>query len=60
MLENETSNGYQFRKVKLDISMQTEDLVEVLNAVSLKEKKIVVNGTYMLLFIQQHFNLFPR
>lgn len=49
VLDKETSDEYYFTKVKLDIGLQTEDVVEVLNAVSLKNKKIVVNGTYMLL-----------
>lgn len=49
VLESETSNEYHFKKVKLDIGLQTETIVEVLNAVSLKNKKIVVDGTYMLL-----------
>ncbi|MBO3099068.1 efflux RND transporter periplasmic adaptor subunit [Gelidibacter pelagius] len=49
VLDKETSDEYFFTKVKLDIGLQTEDVVEVLNAVSLKNKKIVVNGTYMLL-----------
>lgn len=49
VLDKETSNDYYFTKVKLDIGWQTEDVVEVLNTVTLKNKKIVVNGTYMLL-----------
>ena len=49
MLDKETSNDYYFTKVKLDIGLQTEDVVEVLNAASLANQKIVVNGTYMLL-----------
>ncbi|MEO5790192.1 MAG: efflux RND transporter periplasmic adaptor subunit [Gelidibacter sp.] len=49
ILESETPTEYQLKKVKLNLGMQTEDLVEVLNAESFKDKKIVVNGTYMLL-----------
>ena len=49
VLETEEASDYTFKKIKLDIGLQTEDFVEVLNAVSLKNKKIVVNGTYMLL-----------
>jgi len=49
MLDKETSNDYYFTKVKLDIGLQTEDVVEVLNTASLSNQKIVVNGTYMLL-----------
>lgn len=49
VLESETSKEYHLKKVKLDIGLQTEDIVEVLNAESLKDKKIVVDGTYMLL-----------
>lgn len=49
VLDSESANAYHFTKVKLEIGLQTEDIVEVLNAVSLENKKIVVNGTYMLL-----------
>ncbi len=49
VLESENPNEYHFTKVKLDIGLQTEEFVEVLNAASLKNKKIVVDGTYMLL-----------
>ena len=49
VLESEETNDYRFKKIKLDLGLQTENYVEVLNAVSLKDKKIVVNGTYMLL-----------
>lgn len=49
VLESETSNEYLLKKVKLDIGLQTEDLMEVLNVASLNNKEIVVNGTYMLL-----------
>lgn len=49
VLESEETNDYKFKKIKLDLGLQTENYVEVLNAVSLKDKKIVVHGTYMLL-----------
>ena len=49
VVESETANEYHVKKVKLNIGLQTEDVVEILNAESLKGKKIVVNGTYMLL-----------
>lgn len=49
ILDKETPNDYYFTKVKLDIGLQTEDVVEVLNTASLVNQKIVVNGTYMLL-----------
>ena len=49
VLESEISNEYLLKKVKLDIGLQTEDVVEVLNADALNNKKIVVDGTYMLL-----------
>ncbi|WP_323028056.1 efflux RND transporter periplasmic adaptor subunit [Gelidibacter japonicus] len=49
ILDKETPNDYYFTKVKLDIGLQTEDVVEVLNTASLANQKIVVNGTYMLL-----------
>lgn len=49
VLESETPDGYQLKKVKLDLGLQTEDFVEVLNSEVLKDKKIIVDGTYMLL-----------
>ena len=49
VLESETANDYYLKKVKLELGAQTEDAVEVLNAESLKDKRIVVTGTYMLL-----------
>ncbi|MEO9076428.1 MAG: efflux RND transporter periplasmic adaptor subunit [Gelidibacter sp.] len=49
VVESETADEYHLKKVKLELGLQTEDVVEVLNAVSLINKKIVVNGTYMLL-----------
>ncbi len=49
LLESETPTEYHLKKVKLELGLQTEEVVEVLNAESLKDKKIVVNGTYMLL-----------
>lgn len=49
VLENETADGYHLKKVKLDIGLQTEDFVEILNSEALKDKKIIVDGTYMLL-----------
>ena len=49
LLESETPTEYHLKKVKLNLGMQTEDVVEVLNPESFKDKKIVVNGTYMLL-----------
>lgn len=48
VLEKETGSHYYFTKVKVDLGLQTETMVEILNAVSLKNKSIVVNGTYML------------
>lgn len=49
VLGRETDTGYEFNQVKLDIGIETEDMVEVLNSVPLKNKKIVLDGTYMLL-----------
>ncbi|TXE09526.1 efflux RND transporter periplasmic adaptor subunit [Gelidibacter salicanalis] len=49
VLERETAQGYEFKQVKLDLGNETEDMVEVLNSVSLNNKKIVTDGTYMLL-----------
>lgn len=49
VLDSENANEYHLAKVKLDLGLQTEDIVEVLNTESLNNKKIVINGTYMLL-----------
>lgn len=49
MLDRETDAGYELKQLKIDLGMETEDMVEVLNSVSLKNKKIVMDGTYMLL-----------
>ena len=49
VFESETSTDYNLKKVKLDLGAQTEDTMEILNAEALKDKKVVVNGTYMLL-----------
>ena len=49
VLESETTQEYLLKKIKLELGLQTEDVVEVLNSERLKNKKIVVNGTYMLL-----------
>ncbi|MGC1630474.1 MAG: efflux RND transporter periplasmic adaptor subunit [Gelidibacter sp.] len=49
VLESETPTEYHLKKVKLDLGLQMEEVVEVLNPESFKDKKIVVNGTYMLL-----------
>lgn len=49
VLESASAEAYRFKKVKLDLGVQTEDFVEVLNASAFDHKKIVVTGTYMLL-----------
>lgn len=49
VLDREAPDAYHFKKVKLEIGLQTEEVVEVLNTVSLNDKKIVIKGTYMLL-----------
>ena len=49
ILEKETESDYYFRKIKLNIGSQSEDYLEVLNAVDLKDQEIIITGTYMLL-----------
>ncbi len=49
VLNNEKTNEYHFKKVKLEIGLQTEDYIEIMNSENLKNKKLVVKGTYMLL-----------
>lgn len=49
-VENETSDAFQLKKIKLDLGLQTEDTVEILNHSALKDKEIVINGVYMLLY----------
>ncbi|ULC59976.1 efflux RND transporter periplasmic adaptor subunit [Flaviramulus sp. BrNp1-15] len=48
VLNNKTDN-YTFEKVKLEIGNQTEDFIEVLNTSNLKNRDILVEGTFMLL-----------
>lgn len=49
VVERETSTAYHLKKIKLDLGVQTENTVEILNPFTLINKKIVTNGTYMLL-----------
>ena len=48
VLNNKTDN-YIFEKIKLKIGNQTEDFIEVLNTSDLKDKDILVEGSFMLL-----------
>lgn len=49
VLKNETETEYHLEKVKIKKGMETEDFVEILNEIDLKDKKILTKGTYMLL-----------
>ncbi len=48
-VDNEKPNEYHFNKIKLNVGLQTEAFVEVLNPDAIKDKKILIKGTYMLL-----------
>jgi cobalt-zinc-cadmium efflux system membrane fusion protein len=47
-LKNETEKEFQLEKVKIDKGRETETFVEILNTEVLKDKKILIKGTYML------------
>ena len=49
ILNEENSKEFHFEKLKLDTGKQTETHVEVLNSEALKDRKIVIKGTNMLL-----------
>lgn len=53
VLEEKNATGYHFEKVKLDLGKQTEDAVEVLNAIALEGKQVIIKGTSMLLNIRE-------
>jgi cobalt-zinc-cadmium efflux system membrane fusion protein len=48
ILKDETDTGYLLEKVKINPGRETETSVEVLNTDDLKNKKILIKGTYML------------
>jgi cobalt-zinc-cadmium efflux system membrane fusion protein len=48
VLKNETETEFQLEKVKIDKGRETETFIEVLNTEVLKDKKILIKGTYML------------
>jgi len=49
VLKEETSTEYHLEKVKINQGRETEAFVEVLNTDDLKDKQIIIKGTYMLL-----------
>ncbi len=49
VLEEQTAEGYVFRKTKVEIGKQTEDYTEIVNAKNLLNKDIIIKGTTMLL-----------
>ncbi|MET2985402.1 efflux RND transporter periplasmic adaptor subunit [Aureibaculum conchae] len=49
VLNEKVDNGYVFEKIKLKVGEQTEAYAEILNSETLKGKKILTNGAFMLL-----------
>lgn len=49
VLDNREGDSYIFRKLKLETGKQTEDFIEVLNSIQLKDKEVLVSGAFMLL-----------
>ncbi|MEO8935009.1 MAG: efflux transporter periplasmic adaptor subunit, partial [Xanthomarina sp.] len=49
ILKNETETTYHLEKIEIRKGIETEAFVEILNETDLKDKKILVKGTYMLL-----------
>lgn len=49
ILKNETETAYHLQKVQIKKGIETESFVEVLNDKDLKDKKILIKGTYMLM-----------
>ena len=49
VLKNESDNEFHLEKVKIEKGIETENFVEILNSDVLKDKQILIKGTYMLL-----------
>ncbi|MCX7546361.1 efflux RND transporter periplasmic adaptor subunit [Xanthomarina sp. F1114] len=49
VLKDKTETEYHLEKVEIKKGIETEDFVEILNQTELKDKKILINGAYMLL-----------
>ena len=49
VLKEKTDGAFHFEKVKVTIGKQTETYMEVIGAEGLKDKQLLVKGTYMLL-----------
>jgi len=48
-LEQQGDNDYHFKKLKVNIGEQNEEFVEVLNSNEFNDKKVLVQGVFMLL-----------
>jgi cobalt-zinc-cadmium efflux system membrane fusion protein len=49
ILKNKTVSEFHLEKIKIEKGIETEDFVEILNTNVLKDKQILIKGTYMLL-----------
>ena len=49
ILKNETETKFHLEKIKIEKGIEAESFVEVLNTDVLKDKQILIKGTYMLL-----------
>ena len=49
ILEKEMNEDYYLKRIKLNIGKKSEDYYEILNSEELKDRQLVINGTYMLL-----------
>ena len=49
VLNNKTEINYEFHKIEVFVGKQNEHYTEVLNTHDLKNKQILINGTFMLL-----------
>jgi cobalt-zinc-cadmium efflux system membrane fusion protein len=49
VLNQQENNDYIFEKVKLDVGLQNEDYLQVINFNALENKKVLINGVFMLL-----------
>jgi cobalt-zinc-cadmium efflux system membrane fusion protein len=49
VLDEVTTNNYQFKKLKVSIGQQDENATEILNPEAIQNKQILVNGIGMLL-----------
>ncbi|AOW21397.1 efflux RND transporter periplasmic adaptor subunit [Urechidicola croceus] len=49
VLNNQKENKYTFDKTKVEVGKQSEDYIEILNTIDLKDKKVLTIGGFMLM-----------